>query len=101
LSGALLGAFALAGTNPGDDYQCLALDPADRTLWTYLSGNGSDFSGLQQYSQTGVLLSDFTFQHFAVGMEFAEATPTPIPGALLLFGPGLVGLAAVRRRFGK
>jgi probable HAF family extracellular repeat protein len=28
-----------------------------------------------------------------------EATPTPIPGAVLLFGPGLVGLAALRRRF--
>ncbi len=25
----------------------------------------------------------------------------PIPGALLLFGPGLVGLAAIKRRFGK
>ncbi len=27
--------------------------------------------------------------------------PVPIPGALLLFGPGLVGLAAIRRRFKK
>ncbi len=25
--------------------------------------------------------------------------PTPIPGAIFLFGPGLVGLAALRRRF--
>jgi len=29
------------------------------------------------------------------------AAPTPIPSALLLFGPGLAGLAFVRRRFGK
>jgi hypothetical protein len=27
--------------------------------------------------------------------------PVPIPGALLLFGPGLVGLAAMRKRFKK
>jgi probable HAF family extracellular repeat protein len=27
------------------------------------------------------------------------ATPTPIPGAILLFAPGLVGLGAIRRRF--
>ena len=29
----------------------------------------------------------------------AGLAPVPIPGALLLFGPGLVGLAAIRRRF--
>jgi len=28
-------------------------------------------------------------------------TPVPIPGAVLLFGPGLAGLAAIRRRFKK
>ena len=26
------------------------------------------------------------------------ATPTPIPGALLLFGPGLAGLIGIRKR---
>ena len=30
-----------------------------------------------------------------------NATPVPIPGALWLLGPGLVGLAAMRRRFKK
>jgi hypothetical protein len=30
-----------------------------------------------------------------------EGSPAPLPGALLLLGPGLVGLAAVRRRFKK
>lgn len=29
------------------------------------------------------------------------SSPVPIPGALLLFGPGLAGLAAIRRRFKK
>ncbi len=32
---------------------------------------------------------------------FSPSTPVPVPGALLLFGPGLVGLAAIRRRFKK
>jgi hypothetical protein len=30
-----------------------------------------------------------------------QGSAVPIPGALLLFGPGLVGLAAIRRRFKK
>ena len=39
------------------------------------------------------------------GNDFAinrvNVNPVPIPGAILFFGPGLVGLAAVRRRFKK
>jgi len=31
----------------------------------------------------------------------SDPPPVPLPGALLLFAPGLVGLAAVRRRFKK
>ena len=36
-----------------------------------------------------------------VQVNSAPISSTPIPGALLLFGPGLVGLAAMRRRFKK
>ncbi len=53
------------------------------------------------------LVGDFTsitFSHtsegwhgFTVGVT--ELTPVPLPGALWLLGPGLVGLAAIRRRF--
>ena len=32
---------------------------------------------------------------------FSPSAPVPIPGALLLFGPGLAGLAVIRRRFKK
>ena len=55
--------------------------------------------------------TDTTFMSGAVGLwnasqntfysNIALNTPVPLPGALLLFGPGLVGLAALRRRLGK
>jgi hypothetical protein len=89
----------LLGTLNGVGDMGLALDPADGTLWVYDGWNQMD-----QYSQTGVLLSTFQLPvegDVIAGAEFAEATPTPIPGALLLFAPGLAGLAFVRRRFGK
>jgi hypothetical protein len=32
-------------------------------------------------------------------LDDVSVNPVPIPGALLLFGPGFVGLAAIKRRF--
>jgi hypothetical protein len=97
LNGTLLADFQL---NPNNEYGGLALDQADGTLWMW---NGE--TNLEQYSQTGTLLSTLAMPGYEYegmwGAEFAEATPTPIPGALLLFAPGLAGLAFVRRRFGK
>ncbi len=49
-----------------------------------------DISGVP--SNSGYWLAD--------NVEY-DATPTPIPGAALLFGPGLAGLAVIRRRFKK
>jgi len=34
-------------------------------------------------------------------LVFATLNPVPVPGALLLFAPGLAGLAVIRRRFKK
>jgi hypothetical protein len=34
-------------------------------------------------------------------LPYYPSIPVPIPGALLLFGPGLAGLAAIRKRFKK
>ena len=40
------------------------------------------------------------FEQFGLVTQFSSSS-VPLPGALLLFGPGLVGLAAIRRRFRK
>jgi len=99
LNGTLISSFLLNPDVSGDyAYSGLALDPADHTLWVW-----DGINSLEQFSQNGVLLSSLFVSNTEQfqGMEFAEATPTPIPGALLLFGPGLAGLAFVRRRFGK
>jgi len=66
----------------------------------------------QLFVDGGTLASPFVYTHFSIDPSNAPTggyTPTgsgttstvPLPSALLLFGPGLVGLAAVRRRFKK
>jgi hypothetical protein len=37
----------------------------------------------------------------SIKVEFSPAAAVPIPASLLPFGPGLSGLAAIRRRFKK
>jgi len=91
LSGTLLSSFST-----GHDYNdALALDPADHTLW--LVNNNSGY--LEQYSQTGLLLSTGPYVGATHGGEFnlAPAT-TPEPGTLIMFGSGVLGLAGVLRR---
>ncbi len=36
-----------------------------------------------------------------IDYTYTEVSSTPLPATLLLLGPGLVGLASIRRRFGK
>jgi len=103
LTGTLLGSFQLADSG-NTFYTGLALDPADNTLWIFDYADGAD--AMDQYSKDGTFLGQLSLAGadpgaIIFGAEFAEATPTPIPGALLLFGPGLAALAFVRRRFGK
>jgi len=51
-----------------------------------------DFSGTANY---------IVFDAITLGSSTPNPTATPIPGGLLLFGPGLAGLVAIRRRFKK
>ena len=60
---------------------------------------GATYATLIQ-NQDGIYSSGGVDYVFVDNFRYASA-PVPLPGALLLFGPGLVGLAAVRRRFKK
>jgi hypothetical protein len=64
---------------------------------------GAQFSYLNQYlpagSTVGFIVDSLGSQgNDVVGLK-ATISSVPAPAALLLFGPGLVGLAAIRRRF--
>ncbi len=53
-------------------------------------GYGGTYSGTDHFNNSG-----------NPGFEGRAGSAVPLPGALLLFGPGLVGLAAIRRRVKK
>jgi hypothetical protein len=46
-------------------------------------------------------VSGSTDMGYAIDNVKMEASSVPLPSALLFFGPGLAGLAAIRRRFKK
>ncbi len=73
-----------SGTIPGSANEC-AYD------YEFLN---SQLGWMEQWTQ-GIVMAVHD------GNIATEVDPAPIPGAILLFAPGLVGLAAIRRRFGK
>lgn len=103
MSGAILSSF----TVPVVEVAGLALDPADGTLWF---GTQSDFSSartLYQYSTAGTFLSSavyagLTGDNFLGGeFGFVSLASVPEPVTLAIFGAGLAGAAALRRRRAK
>lgn len=99
--------FALAhdSTNNQNDFNAswngtpvLALSNTASFGWTQYS-----FTEVATGSSTTISLAgrDVPAWYGLDNVSVVQGSPVPIPGALLLFGPGLVGLAAIRRRFGK
>ena len=64
--------------------------------WETTNGNGTATGHEWDLQGTGYWYDNGAEHAFQL-----SSSPVPIPGALLLFGPGLLGLAAVRRRFKK
>jgi T5SS/PEP-CTERM-associated repeat protein len=81
-----LSLFAGAGHSLNND---LEIWEFNGTSWSSFAANDLAYDGTYA-SFTTTALEDFAVT--------GEATPTPIPGALLLFGPGLAGLGLIRKR---
>jgi hypothetical protein len=65
------------------------------TIWDFSAGAWGQFSATDlAYNGTYASFTATNLNDYAV----SGTAPVPIPGALLLFGPGLVGLGLVKRR---
>ncbi len=71
------------------------------TIWDYANGTWSQFAANDlAYDGAYASFTSTNLNDYAVtgAAPLTGATPTPIPGALLLFGPGLAGLIGIRKR---
>jgi len=68
---------------------------------TFLTGGGTDTGAFYGFLESTADIKYFTLTDNYVGIANLTTSAVPLPGALLLFGPGLLGLAAVRRRLKK
>jgi hypothetical protein len=92
--------FSTTGYTPGNPvYLSLfagsGYNLTDLAIWEYNGSTWTDYSPFDlAYDGTYASFAATSLNDFAV----TDPAPTPIPGALLLFGPGLAGLALIRRR---
>jgi hypothetical protein len=81
----------------------LALSPQGLSLsngiYTSLNYPGALYTHLYGINDAGTIVG--SYENASGGYSGFIATPVPVPASLLLLGPGLVGLAALRRRLGK
>ena len=91
------GNWATPGAAQGD-HELVTYNSAYWTItdnFVYNSGNNT--TTFSAYADGG-----YQGQFIALDYKlYGGPAPVPIPSALLLFGPGLVGLGAIRRRFKK
>ena len=69
--------------------------------YTLTSTNGLGASGLIQFTGTFSSITWTPTYEFWQMITVGAPSAVPLPTSMLLFGPGLVGLAAIRRRFKK
>jgi len=78
-----------------------SMNPIESYNLTFVLGNGFNLGEWLGFQESTADISYFTLTDNYIGITESPVSATPLPGALLLFGPGLAGLAVIRRRFRK
>ena len=92
------GPFKNLNLNPGV-YYWSGTEAPDNNVWFFDFSSGYQWKSWPGNNQ--VALAVHPGDVLGDGVVLPDGPTTPIPGAILLFGPGLVGLAVIRRRFKK
>jgi hypothetical protein len=88
-------------TNAGPFTNLQSVNYWTNTEWASFAGNAWAFSfisGLQGYADKNPN-STYIIYYSAMAVHDGNVGHTPIPGAILLFAPALVGLVVMRRKF--